>query len=114
MKLRIKNPYSNIVREYKSRTTRKSRTTEKQRNPARRKNRAQANIDNAAMLAHEQPINLNEIMYQQLMHLASIEANTRLNAEKTAQFYDKFNQFYNNVVVPNPNGDTAFGIKTIV
>lgn len=53
------------------------------------------------------------MMANQIAHLVAIEANTRLNMEKTAQFYDKFSQFYDNVVVPNPNGDTAFGIKTL-
>ena len=70
-------------------------------------NRVQANIDNALISTTEQPINLNEIMYQQLMSLTAIESNTAMNLVKLSQFYDKFSQ----VVVPNPNGDTAFALK---
>jgi len=75
--------------------------------------RVQTNLESAISGTAEQPISLNEIMFNQLAYLSSIEANTRINSEKTAQFYDRFDQFYNSVVVPNPNGDTAFGIKTI-
>jgi len=72
-------------------------------------NNVQSSMQQAQLSAGVTPIDISDIMANQIANLVAIEANTRLNAEKVAQFYDKFSQ----VVIPNPNGDTAFGIKTI-
>ena len=72
-------------------------------------NNVQSSMQQAQLSAGVTPVDISDIMANQIANLVAIEANTRLNAEKVAQFYDKFSQ----VVIPNPNGDTAFGIKTI-